>query len=75
MRSEMSRLRLIFVVNLLLVYHVVLIKSELEKEKMQLLLTFVLHQNYTRCSLTRRGFHETCEIQDQIDATAIGELN
>ena len=72
----MTGINLLMIVTLLLMRHVVMIRSQLTREKLQLLRTFVLHQNYTRCSLTKakREVYETCEIHDEADAIALGKL-
>ena len=62
---------------LIIVYMLItngIIRSEEEpiKERTQMFLRFILHQNYTRCREIRSGFHETCHVYDESDENAVG---
>ena len=44
-------------------------------ERTQLMNRYILHQNYTRCSVLLLDIvrYQTCEVHDESDAEAIGE--
>ena len=49
-------------------------RSDVEpiKERTQMFLRYILHQNYPRCREIESGFHETCRVYDESDEKAIG---
>ena len=51
-----------------------MISSEVEptKEITQMLVRFILHQNYTRCSELKPHAYLTCRVYDKLDEKAIG---
>ena len=50
----------------------VYVRSQLVRERMELMNRHILHQNISRCSQVKARFYETCEIHDNADYKVIG---
>ena len=67
----MDRLTII-IMYMLMTDTIVMSEVKSLKERTQMFLRFILHQNYSRCREIESGFHVTCRVYDESDEKAIG---